>query len=169
MTEDAIRREIWAASWMTTGHAPNEMQYQWWLEHWAELLARGEEIHYRSPIPENGTGGLAYARDRLLGWQTGGSDIPPYGRWATPPSAFFSPVPPYPSQAAPAPTSDPTQAPSPEPGLTIADVLVRLDHLETLIRMLAADPDPRYHGSIGLPRWLGGDVAIDLEPVQPKR
>jgi hypothetical protein len=51
----------------------------------------------------------------------------------------------------------------------LARIETRLTNLETLLSMIIADPDPSYYGTIALPRWLGGEIPIRLEPVQPKR
>lgn len=111
-----IKKIIWTCSWESTGHAPSDRDYEYWLAKWPELVARGQEIG----IPD-------YAERRLLGWQATGADAPKYGPYATPPSAVHE-VPPFPDEPPPVP-APPIVAPLPPP-VDLAPVLARLDQLD---------------------------------------
>jgi hypothetical protein len=95
MTQDEMKVEIWNAAWATRGEAPTQKDYDYWLGLFPGLLARGDEIHFAG-------GGLGYARERMLGWQSSGTDIPKYGKYAVPETPYHD-VPPYPGTEAPAP------------------------------------------------------------------
>jgi len=62
-----------------TNGQPFDTQY--WQGKWGELVARGNEIKYVSPV-DGQAGGGAYARDRLIGYQATGRDAPQAGFFA---------------------------------------------------------------------------------------
>jgi len=103
LTDKQIRDQVWQASWMTQGRGPADGDYAYWVPKWPELEARGLEL-----------GDPEYAFNRLLGKGATGADVPPFGAYANPPSAYRS-VPPSPWADTPAPPRDPPPDPPPDP------------------------------------------------------
>ena len=105
LTDKQIRDQVWKASWMTQGRGPADGDYAYWVPKWPELEARGLEL-----------GDPEYAFNRLLGKGATGADVPPFGAYANPPSAYRS-VPPSPwaDTPAPPPSGNPQPDPPPNP------------------------------------------------------
>ncbi len=145
MTTDQIRRLLWRWIYERQGDKPTDRDYVYWgVEEWGGLVDRGNQIGYRSPV-DGYSGGLAYARDRVYGWQATGVDIPPYGPWADPSTPqfkskqFFSPVPAYPGDVVDPPIDPPVDPPVNPPTLPILDQFAaKLDAQTAAIVSLAA-------------------------------
>lgn len=124
MTDDQIRRQIWIDIWSSRGSAPNEVDYTYWVGKWSELVARGIEL-----------GNPNYADQRVLGMGAGGADVPPFGPYATPPTAAH-PVPPYPGDVS-VPTPIPMPLPLPDFPPAIAPWVTPQQLAESEARILA--------------------------------
>ena len=132
LTDRQIRDQVWQASWKTQGRAPIDGDYAYWVSKWPELEARGLEL-----------GDPEYATNRLLGKGATGADVPPFGAYANPPSAYRS-VPPSPwvnsvdpPASSPPPSSPPPNTDAPEDvasGLAplLAAVVRIVDGVETI-------------------------------------
>jgi len=103
--------------------------YVYWRAEWPNLVARGVEIHVDH-----------YAWLRLIGWQAGGTDIPPYGPYAVPPNGgppggWTTPLVDDPEAPdAPAPPLPLT----PSPAQLLVDLQTSLTHLAEQVASLDA-------------------------------
>lgn len=132
MTPTDIDREIYVAKWQTEGHDPDERDYAYWREKAPELIARGIEIHFGGGADP----GRAYMREKLIGWQATGADLPTYGPYAVPPTPFH---------AVPSDVPVPTPTPVPEPPAPvygdIQDILQVVNRIEVQMQLLATKQD----------------------------
>lgn len=129
LTADQVARKLWAATWSTRNRAPNEQDKIYWNpQFWNDLDRHGLE-EMNPPHPN-------YAYDRALGWQAMGSDVPPYGPYALPPTPL-QPVPPYPGDTQPIPEPNPPPI-STENG-TLDDRLARIEALLALVSAQGAE------------------------------
>lgn len=117
-----LLHDLWTASWMSKGSAPTAGDETYWRDNSAGMLERGPQIGYRSKVFPEWDAGRAYRIDRMLGWQSGGADIPPFGSWANPPAAFHD-VPPFPGEASPEQPPATTELPPPSVDPTLASIL----------------------------------------------
>lgn len=62
--------------WMAWGRPPTDSEMAYWTGKAQECIDRGIEIG----VPD-------YFERRILGWQAGGADVPPFGPYAVPPTA----------------------------------------------------------------------------------
>lgn len=167
LTADQVARKRWAAFWGTRNRAPNEQDKIYWnTQFWNDLDRHGLE-EMNPPHPN-------YAYDRALGWQAMGSDVPPFGPYAQPPTPL-QPVPPYPGDEQPPP--DPIPPPMTENG-TLDDRLARIEallakavaqgteQLAAIRTQLDAVQRMSYTGSGRIP-YLG-TTTFTLDPVRPK-
>lgn len=130
MTKTEIDREIYVAKWQTEGRDPNGADWAYWREKAPEMIARGYELNYRSPTdPSITDAGRAYFRERLIGWQAQGADLPSYGPYSARDVAFHS-VP----SAGPGP--EPEQPPPATVQSPAIDVQAIHDKLDTIIKAL---------------------------------
>jgi len=74
---------IAAAKSDTADVVPTAVDWAYWRGIMPVLFARGLEVHYGGDDPG---AAIRYAWDRLIGWQAGGDDVPPYGPYANPPN-----------------------------------------------------------------------------------
>lgn len=132
MTPTEIDREIYVAKWQTEGQDPNAADWYYWRGKAPELIARGIEINFGGGSDP----GRAYMREKLIGWQATGADLPRYGPYAQPPTVFHS-VP----DVAPPPAPEPK--PDPVPAFDIQDVLVAIATIQELMGTLATKDDIR--------------------------
>lgn len=176
-----LLRDLWTASWMSKGSAPTAGDETYWRENSAGMLERGPQINHRSPVFPDWEPGRAYRMDRMLGWQSGGADVPPYGNWANPPTPFHT-VAVFPGDApAPEPTPEPLPSPEPTPlpDLPLAAIVDRLEHIETFLRAVAVavqkivtavteirdKQNPPYRGEVAYPASVrGGTRTMHLTP-----
>lgn len=145
MTTEQIRETVWTTIWQVYGHAPTAADYSYWVDQgkFQECLDRGIEIN----DPD-------YAVKRLQGWQSTGSDVPPYGPYANPPKPLFGPVPPYPSSTVPngsgstiPPEGDPTPSQTGDPASQ--GILEALKGIQATLDLLIGRPAPSYSASLG--------------------
>lgn len=131
MTPAEIDREIYVAKWQTEGHDPDERDYAYWREKAPELIARGIEINFGGGADP----GRAYMREKLIGWQATGADLPTYGPYAVPPAPFHA-LPAEPTPVEP----QPNNPPAPVYG-DIQDVLAVVNRIEVKLELLATKAD----------------------------
>ena len=165
-----LLRDLWTASWMSKGKPYTERDETAWRAYSAALLARGPEIRYRSQVFPELDAGRAYRMDRMLGWQSGGEDIPPYGKWASPPTPFHD-VPPFPGDAPPEPVPVPPAPPGPPtpPAESVTDLATVLARMNARFDNLERLAERAYTGTVKLPAVLGGGSrTITLHPVTPR-
>lgn len=175
MTQDEVLRDLWTASWMSKGEPPNDKDKAQWWAYSPSLLERGPQINHRSPVFPDFDAGRAYQMDRMLGFRSGGADIPPYGLWASPQTPFFSPVPPYPGDAQQEPPPPIQNPPVMTENGTLDD---RLARIEALLAKVAAQGAERLNimdgkmetllrspqvGTVSVP-YLGSGK-ITLQPI----
>lgn len=84
-TDDRIATRTIAASFGDTfDRAPTPTDWSYWRGALVGLIARGFAITYKNAGPRCG---MLYLWDRLIGWQAGPQDAPPWGPFAQPPNA----------------------------------------------------------------------------------
>lgn len=132
MTAAEIDREIYVAKWQTEGADPNERDYVYWREKAQELIARGIEINFGGGADP----GRAYMREKLIGWQATGADLPTYGPYAVPPSPFHAVMQPVETQPPPV-----DNQPPPVPYGDLQNVLKALGEIKATLGTLATTQD----------------------------
>lgn len=132
-----LLRDLWTASWMSKGKAYDQRDETGWRGYSQGMLDRGRELNYHSQVFPDLEPGRAYRMDRMLGWQSGGADVPPYGNWANPPTPFHT-VAVFPGDAlvAPEPPATPPTDQNPpfiEPTQVLALLQAMNGKLDTLL------------------------------------
>jgi len=149
LTDKQIRDQVWKASWMTQGRGPADGDYAYWVPKWPELEARGLEL-----------GDPEYAFNRLLGKGATGADVPPFGAYANPPSAYRS-VPPSPWADTPPPPRPVDPPPDPPPNTDPPDGAA-----SGLLQLLAAVE--RIVDGVEAMAAADGRIATALEQMNTK-